>query len=92
MPTTPYSLRLDEEVRQALEAEAKLEQRPSSQLAARAIKTMLDAKAAKRAMLEAALVEADQGSFISSEAMSAWVESWGSDEELPAPSADSNAK
>lgn len=87
-PTPPYSVRLDDDVRQSLEAEAAREQRPPAQLAARAIKQMLDAKAAKRAALEAAVAEADQGEFISSEAMSAWVESWGADNELPVPEAD----
>jgi len=92
MPTTPYSVRLDDEVRKALEAEAKLEDRPASQLAARAIKSMLDAKAAKRAMIDAALAEADGGAFVSSDAMRGWVNSWGSDRELPAPTADLQTK
>ena len=88
MPTTPYSVRLDDEVRQALEAEARREQRPPAQLAARAIKQMLDAKAAKREALEAAITQADAGEFVSSETMTAWVESWGTDNELPVPIAD----
>lgn len=92
MTTKPYSVRLDEDVRQALEAEAAREQRPPAQLAARAIKSMLDAKASKRAALEAAIVEADQGVFISSEAMGAWVESWGSDTELSLPEPDGKQK
>jgi predicted transcriptional regulator len=88
MPTTPYSVRLDDDVREALEAEAQLEDRPAAQLAARAIKDMLRAKAARRGAIDAALTEADAGSFVSSEAMGAWVESWGSGDELPAPVAD----
>lgn len=88
MTTKPYSVRLDEEVRQALEAEAAREQRPPAQLAARAIKSMLDAKAAKRAALEAAVAEADNGVFISSKAMGVWVDSWGTDTELSLPEPD----
>ena len=88
MPTTPYSVRLDDEVRAALEAEARIEDRPAAQLAARAIKSMLDAKAAKRAMIDAALVKADAGVFVSMEATNTWVESWGTDNELPMPEPD----
>ena len=88
MTSTPYSLRLDDDVRKALEAEAKREDRPATQLAARAIKTMLTQKARKRAAIEAAMVEADKGVFISSEAMNAWVDSWDTENELPMPEAD----
>lgn len=88
MSTSPYSVRLEDDVREALEAEAQLEDRPPAQLAARAIKDMLRAKAARRDAIDAALVEADAGAFVSSEAMEAWVESWGGADELPAPVAD----
>ena len=92
MPTKPYSVRLNDEVRQALEAEAAREQRPPAQLAARAIKSMLDAKAAKRAALEAAVSSAEEGVFISSEAMNAWVDSWGNNSERPLPTPDVRTK
>ena len=88
MPTAPYTVRLDDKVRRALEAQAKLEDRPAAQLAARAIKSMLDAKAARRSMIDAAIAEADTGAFVSSEAVERWVESWDSDPEQPAPVAD----
>lgn len=88
MPTSPYTLRLDDELRQALEHEAELEDRPAAQLAARAIRTMLEAKAAKRQAIDAALEEAAKGAFISENAMNAWVDSWDSENELPMPEAD----
>ena len=87
-PTTPYTVRLDNDVKAALEREAKLEDRSPAQLATRAIKTMLEAKASKRAALDEALTEADKGTFISSESMQSWVESWGSDAEKPMPEPD----
>jgi len=49
---------------------------------------MLDAKAAKRAAIDFALKEADQGEFISAEAMNTWIDSWDSENELSAPKAD----
>ena len=91
MPTTPYTVRLDDDLRQALEAEAQREDRSPAQLATRAIKAMLDAKATRRATIDAALAEADKGAFISEETMMAWVDSWGTDDERPMPEPDTKA-
>jgi predicted transcriptional regulator len=88
MGTTPYSIRLDDDLRKSLEKEAALEDRPPAQLAVRAIRAMLEAKAAKRAAINAALADADQGNFISADAMNAWIDTWDSDNELPPPKAD----
>ena len=88
MPTSPYTIRLDDEVREALEQEAERAKRPAAQLAVSAITSMLAAQSEKRAAIEAALTEADAGAFISEAAMTRWVDSWGSDAELPEPEAD----
>jgi predicted transcriptional regulator len=88
MGTTPYTIRLDDALKRALEREATLEDRPPAQLAVRAIRTMLDAKQAKRAAIEASLAEADTGRFISEETMTAWIDSWDTDDEGPVPKAD----
>jgi predicted transcriptional regulator len=88
MASTPYSIRLDDELRKALEIEAAIEDRPPAQLAVRAIRSMLEAKAAKRAAIDAALAEAEAGRFISSNAMNAWIDSWDTEAELPMPKAD----
>ncbi len=90
MPTTPYTFRIDNDLRAALEQEAQYEDRPAAQLASRAIKGMLQAKQAKRQAIEAALVEADKGTFITQEAMNSWVDSWDADNELPIPESDIN--
>ncbi len=88
MASTPYSIRLDDDLRKALEAEAAIEDRPPAQLAVRAIRSMLEAKATKRAAIDAALAEAEQGRFISGDAMNAWIDSWDTEAELPMPKAD----
>lgn len=88
MGASPYSIRLDDDLRKALEREAAIEDRPPAQLAVRAIRAMLEAKAAKRAVLEEALAEAERGAFISAEAMNAWIESWDEAEEKLPPKAD----
>jgi predicted transcriptional regulator len=86
--TKPYSIRLDDELRRSLEREAEIEDRPPAQLAVRAIRSMLEAKAAKRAAIDDALAQADQGKFISAETMNAWMASWDTEDEIPAPKAD----
>lgn len=54
----------------------------------RAIRVMLENKAAKRAAIEGALEQADQGRFISAEAMNDWIDSWDTENEVSAPKAD----
>jgi predicted transcriptional regulator len=48
----------------------------------------LEHSEAERALLEARIAEADKGIFISSEAMHRWMESWGTENELPPPEPD----
>ena len=88
MGSAPYSIRLDDDLRKALEKEAEIEDRPPAQLAVRAIRSMLQAKAHKRAAIDSALEEADQGKFISADVLNSWIDSWDSENELPAPKAD----
>lgn len=87
MSTSPYTIRLDEALKRALEYEAELDDRPPAQLAVRAIREMVKARQAKRAAIESALQDAEQGHFISSEAMSAWIDSWdtGDEDSVPQP-------
>ena len=88
MGTSPYSIRLDDALRQTLEREAEIEDRPPTQFAVRAIRSMLEAKVAKRAAIEAALEQADLGTFISAEAMNDWIDSWDIEDEVSTPKAD----
>lgn len=88
MGSAPYSIRLDDELRRSLEREAEIEERSPAQLAVRAIRAMLDAKQAKRAAIDDALAQADQGRFISAEAVNAWMESWDTEDERPVPEPD----
>ena len=86
--TTSFTLRLDEDVKNALEAEAVKADRSASYLAAKAITDMLAAKQAKAKAIEQALAEAEKGEFISENAMTQWVNSWGTDKELSPPEVD----
>lgn len=76
---------MDDELRRSLEEEARMEDRPAAQLAARAIKAMVEARAAKREAIDAALNDANKGALISQDAMIQWMDSWGSDDKLPVP-------
>ena len=82
------SVRLKPEVNERLQAEAQASSLDVGEVAAAAIETYLEAQAEKRVQALAAVAAADNGIFISGEKMRAWIESWGSDEELPAPDPD----
>jgi predicted transcriptional regulator len=88
MNNVPFSLRLEPALKSRLEEAAQSEDRSASYVAARAIESFLDARDAKRAEIETALVEADRGIFVSQEAVHRWMESWDTDSELPMPEPD----
>ncbi|RKF16776.1 hypothetical protein D6850_04355 [Roseovarius spongiae] len=88
MTTTQFTMRLDSELKTAIEDEARRQDLSASQIATRAIRSHLDAQVARRQMIEEAITEADKGVLISGEAMTAWIESWDTDNELPVPTPD----
>ena len=88
MPTTTFSMRIDEKLKKALEEQAALEDRSASYIAQRAIGEWVAREAAYKADIQAALKEAEKGIWISEEAMDRWVDSWGTGNELPAPEPD----
>ncbi len=89
MATATFTMRMDRDLKQRLEAEANREDRSASWLAAQAIKTLLDEKAAKYAAIDRALAASQTEGRISEQAMRAWIESWGDENELQKPIADS---
>lgn len=88
MTTARLSLRIDSELKNRLELEAKREERSASFLAIKAIESMLRDRTEKRAAIRSAIQAADKGSFISQDAMDAWVASWETDSETAPPPAD----
>lgn len=84
----PFSVRLDQTTRKRLEEEAMRLDRPASQVAARAIAGFLDAQDEFRRQVDVAVEEAEKGVFISSNAMHAWMDSWGGDQEQAPPAPD----
>lgn len=88
MATTPFSLRLTTDIKAMLKQEAAEMNRSESFVATTAIKNFLLARQQKRQAIDLAIEEADKGHFISSESMSAWVDSWGTKKELAPPEVD----
>jgi len=88
--SAPFSFRIDSATRARLKEEARRNDRSESYIAVRAIKEYLAQQEHKRAMIDDAVERSDQGRFISAEAMAAWVDSWGSDAELPRPEVDTH--
>ncbi len=88
MRTVPFSFRIDPEVKTRLEQEAERDDRSASYLAQKAIEGYLDGREYFREEMRAAIAEADKGIFISEEVMDAWVNSWGTENELPVPKPD----
>lgn len=88
MTTVPFSLRLDSSIKAQLEKEAKEHDRSASYIATEAIKNYLQAREYKKRAIDDAIKRADKGVFISQKTMGLWVDSWGSDNELPQPKTD----
>jgi len=88
MASARFSLRLEPELKQWLEEEAKRKDRSAGYIATQAIETLKQASEEKRRIINEAMVEADKGEFISEKAMTDWFLSLGTDEELPEPEPD----
>ena len=88
MGTVPLSLHVTAKVMTGLEREARLQNVTTDDVAKHAIRAYLDAQEHERNIMRRRNIEADKGVFISGEAMAAWVDSWGTNEELPPPAPD----
>lgn len=88
MATTTFSMRMDADVKSALEAEAKRLDRSIAYVANEAISEFLDKRAYKRECIEAAALEADKGIFISEEAMMDWLDRLETDPDATPPEPD----
>ena len=88
MGELPLSLRLAEETVEALKNEAQLQNVEPDEVAQEAIQSYLDFMSREREIMRERLGEAEKGVFISEEAMTRWIESWGGEDELPPPEPD----
>lgn len=88
MNSARFSMRLEPELKEWLDDEAKRNDRSAGYIAAQAIAAEKARSEARRQLIEAALGEADIGAFISAEKMNQWFLSLGTEHELPLPEAD----
>ncbi|HEX3674857.1 MAG TPA: hypothetical protein VHU87_11330 [Rhizomicrobium sp.] len=80
------SLRIDRKLSNKLEKEARQAKRSKSAFAAIAIEGFLEIQAQELALTKRALARSKAGGpFISNEDMMRWLESWGTENELPPP-------
>jgi len=86
---TTFSIRLPPETKRELEEYARATQRSSAFIAKEAIEAHLAGRRAYLAAIDEAIKEADEtGEFVSGEAVFKWLDSWGTDNELPPPEPD----
>lgn len=87
MPTATFSMRMDAGVKQRLEESARRKDRSAAYLANIAIENFLRREAEERKAIVDALAEADEGVFVSGEAVERWMQRWadGHDEPFPEP-------
>ena len=88
MSSARFSLRLEPDLKDWLEEEAKRKDRSAGYIAIQALQNFKAATEAKRQIIENAMAEADQGSFVSEEAMTKWFLSLVTEHELPEPEVD----
>jgi predicted transcriptional regulator len=82
------SLRIDQKLSNKLERRARQLKRSKSSLAAIAVENFLEIEAREMELTKRALAKAKAGGpFVSNEDMMRWLESWGTENELPPPKA-----
>lgn len=88
MASRPFSLRLPDEVSDDLKFLSSTMHRSQSSIASEILSENITEKAYRIRAIQEAKAEAKKGAFASQEAMEKWVESIGSDNELPVPEPD----
>ena len=88
MASTPFSIRIDDSIRAELEKICDLTERSKAYITSKAIEEYVARNSWKIEALKKAKDDADKGEFISHDAMKAWVDSLGTDNELPDPQVD----
>jgi predicted transcriptional regulator len=85
MPQTSILVQLDSEVQARLEALAEDRRQPVSEVAAEVISTFFALDSWERKHIREGLAELEAGEGASNERVMEWLDSWGTENELPAP-------
>jgi predicted transcriptional regulator len=86
--SSTFSVRLPDDLRQAVDNYAKLTQRSRAFIVKEAVAGFMEDQEAYLAAIDEGLIEADKGVFVSGEAVFEWLESWGTDNVKPMPEPD----
>ncbi len=79
---------IDSELKVQLDELSSASNQSNEALVEQAVAEYISRQKQKIAAIEGAVEEADQGIFVSDVAVSEWLDSWGQDDEKPAPQAD----
>ena len=85
MADAPIVVHLDTEAQTRLTALAEARQQPVEDLAAEVLASYLAPESWEHRHIHAGLAELEAGKGIPHEQVAAWLDSWGTDNELPAP-------
>jgi predicted transcriptional regulator len=85
MPQTPILVQLDSYVQARLAALADDRKQPASDVAAEVISMYFAPDSWEQRHIREGLAELDAGRSVSNERVMKWLDSWGTDHELPAP-------
>jgi len=88
MASPRFTMRLDADLREWLDTKSESQDRSASYIATKALRDAKERDEAHAEMIREAVTEADKGVFVSEEAMTAWFEALGTENELPEPKAD----
>ena len=88
MANKPFTLRLPDEVRDDLKFLSTSMNRTQASIASEILKEKVSIRARRIRAIQEAKQQAKNGAFISQEAVEKWVDSLGSDNELPLPTPD----
>jgi predicted transcriptional regulator len=85
MAQSSILVQLDPAVEARLEALAEARKQPVSHVAAEVIAQFVDPESWEHRHIRAGLAELESGKGISNERVTEWLDSWGTESELPAP-------
>ena len=88
MASARFSMRLEPELRDWLDQEAKRKDRSAGYIATQAIRSLKQEMELKRQLIQQTMQDADRGEFVSEQAMTKWFLSLGTENELPEPEPD----
>lgn len=88
MAGKPFTLRIPDEVKEDLKFLSETTNRTQASIAAEILEEKISIKAKRIRAIQEAKQQAQNGVFISQEAMERWVDSLGTDNELPMPEPD----